>query len=827
MPQQNRNFTGRSDLLEGLRRGLKSEVTAVVPFVPKALHGLGGVGKTQLAIEYAHRYRSEYDLVWWIPADQPMLVKSSLAGLARELRLPIAASAGVEDAADAVLDALRRGEPFDRWLLIFDNADDPEEMNDIVPRGPGHVLITSRNHSWQGVVDTLTVDVFRREESIEFLMKRVPRGISEEQADRLSDALGDLPLALEQAGALQVETGMSIDDYLRMLKEQTTRVLGANKPSDYPLSMTAAWALSVSQLAGRMPEAVELLRCCAFFGPEPIPRDLFDQMPEAFATGSRMGEMLADPIQVSRAIRELGRYALVRIDSENRTIHMHRLVQALLRDELDPAEYAAFRREVHLLLAATVVSYEADDNTTWPRYSGLLGHITPSQVAESRDPRIRAFALNIVRFLYSSGDFESSRELVESFIARWVADGGEDDEHVLSAQRHHAIIIRELGEIQQSFEQNQRLMVRMRQILGEDHRETLLLTNSHGADLRYRGEFAAALEHDKESLRRHQAVFRAGHRRTLRVMNNLALDYLLLGDYATARELQARTFTMQRQAESKSSTVNILSSWNGLARVVRLNGEYREACDIGQDAYEFGVQQLGAEHPWTLRVAKDLSIARRRAGLVEESLELASHTFELQTRGWGVDHPDTLASALCLANAQRAFGQTSEALELIEDITARYPRMYGDSHPFKYGCDSNYALMLRVNGDAERARVIDEAALEGYDRVLTREHHFTLTCVINLASDLATLGEVEQARMLGEDTLGKLRVLLGEDHPLTLAGAANLAIDLRVLGDDERADVLWEDTVARYTRVLGAEHPDVRVMRANQRLDFDFDPPAL
>ncbi|TQS17820.1 tetratricopeptide repeat protein [Microbispora hainanensis] len=825
VPQQNKNFTGRRDLLDRLRNDLKSETTAAV--LPHALHGLGGVGKTQLAMEYAYRYRRDYDLVWWIPADQPMLVKSSLAGLARELNLPNAASSGVEDAAEAVLDALRRGEPYDRWLLIFDNADDPEHINDIIPRGPGHVLITSRNHSWQGVVDTVTVDVFEREESVEFLRRRVPKGMTDEQADRLAEALGDLPLALEQAGAFQVESGMSVDEYLRLLREQTTRLLGANKPSDYPLSMTAAWALSVAQLKKKMPEAVELLRCCAFFGPEPIPRDLFEPLPERFSAGSRMAALLDDPIQVSRAVRELGRYALVRMDSESRTIQVHRLIQALLRDELDDAERAAFRREVHLLLASAAAPYEPDDNVSWPRYGGLLGHVTPADIAGSRDPHIRAFALDIVRYLYSSGDFLSARALVERFIDRWRDDSGDDDRYVLAAHRHQAIVIRELGDIQESFDLNRRVLARMRQVLGDDDEETLLITNSHGADLRFRGDFEAALEHDRESLRRHEAVFGPSHRRTLRVMNNLALDHLLLGDYTTARELQSRTFAMQRQPGSGSSKQNVLSSWNGLARILRLNGEYQQACDIGEDAYDYGVQELGREHPWTLRTAKDLSIAKRRAGLAEEALDLARVTYELQERTFGLDHPDTMAAALCLANAQRASGAIGDALTLLQDMAARYPRMYGDDHPFKYGCETNLALLLRVDGQADQAREIDARALDGFDRRLTRDHHFSLTCAINLASDLAELGDPEGARDLGENTLERLRALLGEDHPLTLAGAANLVLDLKALGAVAEAEALLADTIDRYSRGLGTDHPDALATQDGRRLDFDFDPPVL
>ena len=350
VPQRNKNFTGREDILAQLRDPSASKVTAVVPSdpLPRALQGLGGVGKTAVAIEYVHRYQADYELIWWIAADQMPLVKASLAGMAERLGLPAATATGIESAADSVLDALRKGEPFSRWLLIFDNADQPEDLIDIIPFGPGDVLITSRNHRWQSKVETVPVDVFARAESAEFLAKRVPKGLTDRESDLLAEKLGDLPLALEQAGALQAETGMPVSEYLRLLDENVTKILAEGKSPDYPQSMTAAWQLSVSALQRQIPQALELLRCCAFFGPEAIPRDLFRPAPQL--AGTRISELIADPILLARAIRELGRFALIRIDG--RTIVVHRLIQALLRDELDPGEQDRYRHEVHLILAA-------------------------------------------------------------------------------------------------------------------------------------------------------------------------------------------------------------------------------------------------------------------------------------------------------------------------------------------------------------------------------------------------------------------------------------------------------------------------------------------
>nr|WP_316043259.1 FxSxx-COOH system tetratricopeptide repeat protein [Actinomadura sp. CNU-125] len=599
IPQRNKNFTGREELLDRLRRGIASEVTAVVPH---ALQGYGGVGKTQMAIEYAHRFKGDYDLVWWIPSDQPSLVKPTLAALAPHLGLPPVSTMGVDEAVGAVLDCLRRGEPYARWLLIFDNADQPEELRDNLPQGDGHVLITSRNNRWEAVAATVAVNVFSRDESIEFLKKRVPRdAITPEDADELANKLGDLPLALEQAGALQTETGITVAEYLRLLDDRTSQLLAEGKPTEYPVSMTAAWKLSVDSLSEKVPEAVDLLRCCAFFGPEPIPRDVFVRVPQGLQ--QPLAGLLSDPIRLSRAIGELGRFALAKIDPQTRTVQVHRLIQALLRDEVPLSAQERMRDDVHRLLVEAAPPDVGPE--TWQRFSDLLNHVEPAEVGASNDPKVRRFAITVVKYLHAVGDYSLARRLVENFLDQWTADTAEGDPEILRGRFYYANVLRSLGEFGAAYDIDKVGLEQAERILGPEYEVALRFRNGLGADLRARGNFRQALEHDQQSLDLHKEISRDDVFSTYQVVNNLALGHGLNSDYVRARELQQEAYVGFVTASSTVPVPSVLNAWNSLARAVRLCGDYAEACDIGEEVYAYGVNELTAEHPFTLRAGTD------------------------------------------------------------------------------------------------------------------------------------------------------------------------------------------------------------------------------
>jgi hypothetical protein len=341
VPSRNAHFTGRTAVLRRLHEDLSADGRAVV--LPRAVYGMGGVGKTQTALEYAHRFKGGYDLIWWIPAEHLQAINLALASLAARLGLQ-----GGDDAASAAvvaLEHLRRGVA-GRWLIIFDNAEDPAVLEPFLPAGPGHVIVTSRNHAWTRFAEPVELDVFSKDEGIAHLVRRVP-GLAAGDAARIATAVGDLPLAIEQAAAWLSETGMPAALYIERLETQAGSALALNDPSGYWAPLVATWNISLSRLRDRSPAAVWLLQILAFCSPEPISMTLLygDEM---IASLLPFDEALRDKLMLGRVIREISRLALVRVDQAAGSLQIHRLVQAVIRSQMTEARSGRFGALVNL-----------------------------------------------------------------------------------------------------------------------------------------------------------------------------------------------------------------------------------------------------------------------------------------------------------------------------------------------------------------------------------------------------------------------------------------------------------------------------------------------
>jgi hypothetical protein len=817
VPLRNVNFIGRSVLLEKLYDEISHSTTTAL--LPGALHGMGGIGKSQVAIEFVYRNADDYDLVWWIPSENGSEIQASLVKLAQRLEPNVDYSA--DTAVRAVLEKLQ-SETFQyRWLLVYDNADEPEEVRKFWPRGGnGHIIVTSRNPQWVEVARSVPVEVFQRAESCELLQRRNP-DLSDEDADRLATVLGDLPLAIEQAAAWRAETGMSTDEYLRLFEDKRTELLATRAPVDYNLSVEAAWNVSLDRIRDFNPGALELLEICAFLSPEPISRTIFNAV-RNIPTSPELEQILADPIELGRAVREINRYSLARMDHRNNTLQLHRLVQLVLRNKLEPDDQERMQHIAHLLLANRDPRepYLIDN---WQVYAELLPHVRAVEAHVCEDPWVRRLVINTIIFQYAFGNPSGALAMAENCAAFWSEKLGEKHPDTLTASRWRGRLLRALGRFEEGRVVAERTLEYMRETLGDTHEETLLTMHGVASDLRAKGEFQAAREMNEFAYR--AAVDRLGpdDPDTLGAANNFALSLRLAGDIRAALELDEETVQLKKDTlgEDHRDTMLTMDNWTV---DLRETGQYLRARDEQNNVVHRMRTQLGDRHPMTLAAIKNLATAHRRAGDHEKvSLTLAFEARDGLVGRYGESHPEAMSAVLDLSVGFRQDGNLPEARKLGEHAKTLYERNWGLRHPFSLAATTNLAVTMRLLGAVDEARVLDERAFEGMREVLGADHPFTLICATNYASDLAESGDQERAYALDQETYDRSVRALGENHPSTLALQVNLALDLRHLNRTAEADEMQTDAIQRLREVLGNTHPATMAAQFNHRANCDID----
>ena len=768
VPPRNPNFVGRTELLDQLDDRLSGASAPVI--LPTALHGMGGIGKTQLAVEYVYRRLERYDLVWWIHAASLPRIHTDLTLLARQLDLP-----ETSDTVSAVLRALRLGEPHSRWLLVFDNAEDPERVHPFIPaNGPGQVLITSRNPQWAGYARPLEVPVFSRAESIELLRRRSFE--IDDAAETLAERLGDLPLAVEQAATWQAETGMSTREYLRLFDEKLSEILTDLTPPRYEVSVGAAWNVSFDELGSRHPGAHQLLQLCAMLADEPIPRGMFAAA-RGVSISPELDPVLRDPIRLARAIREINRYALAKIDHRNDTLQIHRLVRLMLRERTSPNVRAGLRHGAHELLA----NYAAPPQS-WQRYREVLPHAYASDVVDCQDSWVRQLAINLSRFLYVSGDHEEANALATRMRKRWTEVSGEYDKQSMEAAALVGTSLRALGRFTEAAEINRRTLELRTQSLGEDSEDVVESELLVASDLTARGDFNHARE-----------VCEQTHRKAIR----------LFGD--------DDTITLQAA--------------HALGVALRLRGEYHRALELDERTHQARVMVLGQEAPETLSTWNAVITDRRELGDYHRAhIEQETLTEQVRTI-FGEDSPLTWRQTAELAVTKRKDGDHTGATRLSEAALTNTRNRYGDNHPNALACALGHSVSLRYDGDLAQARELGEATVDRYRLILGEDHPQTRAAQVNLANTLHAAGNAGAARHLHEQALQGLRATLGGDHPHTLACAANLANDLAELGEHETTTTLRQETRKQATRTLGESHPLTTAI--HNQTACDIDPPPL
>jgi tetratricopeptide (TPR) repeat protein len=822
-PTRNDRFTGRITDLQQLRDQLRADRRAVVVQAPPvALHGLGGVGKTQLALEYVHRFRADYDVVWWIDASQTQFVDAALIDLGRRLKLVTVASV---DAAQVTLDGLKSGALSDRWLLVYDNAEDPDAIKDLMPtEGPGHLLITSRNRDWEKQAQTLPVDVFRRAESVSHLRGRYP-ALSHEQAEQVAGTLGDLPIAVAAAGAFLAETGMPVADYLTLIRS------GAGQPRLPGEAATErTWDLSLERLQDQSPGGHRLLQVCSVLATD-ISLDLL------YSDGLMAAVTGADPAAGERAMRpalvhSINRLALLKLDTQSRQVQVHRLLQEAVRRRMSTTEQKDTQHQVHLALAKFRPSGDPDDPATWDQYRIIWRHLRISGAEECDAEVVRELVVARVRYMWRRGDFERGRVLGLRVAGHWegllgrIAGTGDEPpvtdiaplplrRHLLELRFNIANILRDQADFEGALALDGQVLDEQRELLGEDHPNTLRTMGSYAADLRALGRYREALPLAEANNQAWQDRFGETDLRTLASANNLAEALRTVGDFGQAMAIDEDVYARRVELLGPYHP-DTLHSQAALGRDHREAGEYRESVDLLRSVVTLSSEHLGELALGTLNAQVSLAASLRGLGQATEAGELLETAYDALTRRFQPDNPSTLACRLTRAGNLLSLGEGVRAVDEMRAVTHAYRSKLGEDHPFSLVCANNQAAALRWNRETAEALRMAQLAAQKCETHLGQSHPHSLAAAMNEAACLFDLGEVGRAGDAMRRTADLMEAALGPRHPDFLLCRANLAVITASQPGDEAVEALQER--------MGDEHPAIRELLAGRVVYRVTDP---
>ena len=721
VPSRNPFFSGRGPLIDEVRRQLARPRApgnrGVVP-----LRGMGGVGKTQLAVEFAYQRAGDYQLVWWVDAGNASLANAGLVELAAALSLDTSGRASEVIRRLWVVLANR-----DDWLLIYDNADNPLALGLLRPPSTGDLVVTGRDAMIGRLGVLVEVPEFDRVESIALLHARCPR-LSEAEADLLASAAGDLPLAIEQIGCFLQETSLSVRDFLVLLAAEPQAAALSDPTLDAHPGLAAVVTLSRERLSETDPGVAATLDQLAFLGSGPLP--LAPRNGYEDAEQHRFGLKIGDGAETARFARVVTRLGLALRGGA--AIRLHRLVRALLRARMGHGEQLeALACAQELLLHAGLRS-DPEDVEGWPQYAVLAPHLealaeyltTVPEAGAVESESFRALQLGFSQYLYATGQYQNSEALIRHAYSRWTF------------------------------------------VLGDEHQDTLRAGYRLAAALMGSDDFSNAGILAEDIRARSARLLGENHHLTLNAAATLARAKTGLGDFVSARALSQEVFTrrLETLGPDNSST---LRAAGVLANALMALGEYAAARSIYRDSYDRLIRVLGVDHRHTLSVASTLADAELEIGNYGIARVVLEETLERQRRVLGADHAETLFSASVLTAVLLKTGDPG-ARALAEDTEARYRRTRGTDDPHSLQASSNLAEAMALTGELPQARVLFAETLAKMSRVIGENHALTLYTATLFGAVLIETGELAAAQSTLDETLARQKEVLGESHPDTL-----------------------------------------------------------
>jgi tetratricopeptide (TPR) repeat protein len=714
--QRNPFFTGREELLARLHARLHTESSGSRIQI-LAMSGLGGIGKTQVALEYAYRYRHNYRAIFWVAAETPEVLLAEFVRLAEPLTLAVYPGQGVSELAALVMDWLNRHRD---WLLIFDNVDCLESVRDYLPVGSdgnGQILLTTRAMAAGGLAEILSIEEMQGVEGELLLLRRAGLLAANAPVEETDDEvrgfaaqlvveLGGLPLAIDQAGAYITETGCSLSHYLRLFCECRAQLLVRRGvfPPGHPEPVAATWKLCFQRIEGTV--ALDLLRLCAFLAPDSIPETILLQ--GACISDSRLVRLATDPLELDNALATLRGYSLIRRNADYSSVSLHRLVQAVLCDALKPAGRRVWARRA---IRALGKALPEPDPVHWREWQCYLPHIfncvrliddyhLVSQEVGELLSQAGAMLRHYARYAEAEKLCERALHMNEQVL-------GVEHPGTAASLDYLATV---LG-IQRKYEQAARLYERALQIreqaLGPAHPETASTINNLALLYTNWRRYHEAQDLYQRALQIREQALGPEHPDTATTLDNLALLYRQQSHYEQAEPLFKRALQIREHALGLAHPMTA-STLNNLAVLYRLCGNYEQAEPLFKRALQIRELSLGPEHPATATALSNLAFLARLQGQHERSLRFYEQALRIREQAFGPEHPNTTITWLNMGELYQEIGANEQAERALQRALLTHEQAFGSEHPRVGSILEVYIKFLQHQGRDEEARPFEQ-----------------------------------------------------------------------------------------------------------------------
>ncbi len=754
-------FTGREDVLERLHQALSEKGTAAIA-QRQAISGLGGIGKTQTAIEYAKRHHNEYKAVLWVVAESRESLISGFASIAGVLNLP---ERNIQDQSLTVKAVKRWLDSNFDWLLILDNADNPKLVEEFIPANPkGHILLTSRAQVFDaiGILNPLELEELSPEDAINFLLNRTGRNdLEPEEAravEQLAQELDYLPLALEQAGAYIKELRSSFKDYITSYHQRGLELLEKGQMiGEYRKSVRTTWSLNFQQVEQTSKAAADLLRVSAFLNPDRIPIELIHL--GAVELGPELSHELAnvanDPLLLDEVLKPLIQYSLIHRDRKSRTYDIHRLVQAVLKDGMEESLRQIWAERVIKALSRALPDVDAINFGQWNEIDRLLPHVQicaelirtrrfdipeaaqllnrtgrylhlrarlheaeqlyivahaiREKILNSEHPDIAASLHNLAWLYYDQGKYSQAESLYnKSFTIR---EQTLESEHpdIAASLDHLARLYKEQGKYTDAVQMANRALDIRTNKLGPEHPQTASTISLLGNIYYDLEEVTEAAELNSKALKIQEKSLGMNHYETAISLNNLATIYLTQNKFSEAESLLLRALSIYESAFGMNYP-RLDCFLNNLAKLYIEQNKYAAAKELLNRSMNNIETVLGPEHPDIAVSLMNLGLWYRRQCNYLEAEQLYNRALKIREQTLGSDHPDVALTLITLGDLYIDQHKYFKGEPLLRRALPVLRKTFRNEHPYVVDAMLVHAALLKgMNRKGEAQRLEGQA----------------------------------------------------------------------------------------------------------------------